>query len=454
MKLLIKTTLMGALVWLGLAWPVNAGKEPAPETGKTVGRNIEVRASLADLLTYAYETNPSVTASRQSWKAFIENYRLGTSYPDPQLAATYFPSPIETRLGPQDWNLTLSQAVPFPGTLSRKGEVLASDVAISRLKVDKTVKLLVRDLSIAYYELLYIRDAMEIARANQGLNQRLGQIGDNAYALDRAKLYDISKARAQAAQIRYDIHLLEEREQTEKARINTLLNRPPSAALGPAVPLGTRDPVYSLEAVYELAMAHQEDIRMADLAFERSKAAVRLAAFENLPSFKFGLFYAGIGRPDTTSQPPGAGDDAVGIQFGLNLPIQFGKNSSRKAKALALKEKARADRAAAANKIKEEISRLWFKLENSKRLVSLYQNEMLPQALDQVSTAGTWVEQGLGSFSDFLEIQSTAYNFQLALARARADYGQTLVRLEQLAGVVLDRKQAVPEEQENRRADQ
>ena len=79
MKLLIKTTLMGALVWLGLAWPVNAGKEPAPETGKTVRRNIEVQASLADLLTYAYETNPSVTASRQSWKAFIENYRLGTS---------------------------------------------------------------------------------------------------------------------------------------------------------------------------------------------------------------------------------------------------------------------------------------------------------------------------------------------------------------------------------------
>ncbi len=55
-------------------------------------------------------------------------------------------------------------------------------------------------------------------------------------------------------------------------------------------------------------------------------------------------------------------------------------------------------------------------------------------------TARTWVEQGLGNLSDFLEIQATADNFQLSLERAKADYGQTLVKLEQLAGVVLDRK--------------
>ncbi|MCF8093452.1 MAG: TolC family protein, partial [Desulfotignum sp.] len=95
---------------------------------------------LSDLLNYAYLSSPAITASKKSWQAFIENYRVGKSYPDPQLAATYFPRPIETRLGPQDWSLALSQVIPFAGTLAQKARVPESDVAISRLKVDKAVK--------------------------------------------------------------------------------------------------------------------------------------------------------------------------------------------------------------------------------------------------------------------------------------------------------------------------
>ncbi|MCG8633918.1 MAG: TolC family protein [Desulfobacterales bacterium] len=439
MMQLAKKMISGLIILAGFAsvsWAETAGEN----TGRAILARLETRLSLPDLLTYAYDTSPSITASKQSWKTFIENYRIGTSYPDPTLATTYYPSPIETRLGPQDWNFTLSQVIPFPGTLSRRGKVLESDVAISRLRLDKTVKILVRDLSTAYYELVYIQNAIAIARANLALNEKLVRIGENSYAQDRSQLYDLSKASAQTAQIHYDIHLLEELEKTEKARINTLINREPDAPLGPAGALEARAPVYTLEAVYELAMAHQEDIRIADLAFDRSTDAVRLAELENLPSFKLGLFYAGIGNPDVANPPADAGDDAVGLQLGLNLPLWFGKNKSRKAKALALKEKSRAEKKIVSNRIKEEISRLWFKMENSRRLVTLYETRMLPRALDQVATARTWFEQGLGNFSDFLEVRATAYNFQLSLERARADYGQTLVKLEQLAGVVLDRK--------------
>ncbi len=445
MKQMLKIVFVGFSFWLGfvsVCLADNRTSEGAKGPGGAQG--IEARfaekLSLSDMLSHAYASNPAVTASKQSWQVFIENYRIGTSYADPQISTTFYPSPIETRLGPQDWNLTLSQAIPFPGTLSQKGKVLESDVTISRLKLDRTVKEMVRDLSSAYYELVYIQKAISIAQANLRLNQELVRMGDNAYALDRAQLYDISKARAGTAQIQYDILLLKELEQTEKAGINTLMNREPNAPLGRAMALDPREPVYTLEAVYDLAMVHQEDIRIAHEAFEQSKESVKLAKLQNLPSFKLGLFYAGIGKPDVPNQPSNAGDDALGVQMGLNLPLWFGKNRSHTAKALALKEKARADKDLVANKIKDRISRLWFKLDNSRRLITLYEDEMLPQAMAQVRTAQIWVEQGQGSLADFLEIQATAYNFQLSLERARADFGQTLVKLEQLAGVVLDRK--------------
>jgi cobalt-zinc-cadmium efflux system outer membrane protein len=396
--------------------------------------------SLPDLLEFAYLSNPSITASKESWQIFIENYKIGKSYPDPQLMTTYFPSPIETRLGPQDWNLTLSQAIPFPGTLSQKGKVLEADVNIAKLKLDKSIKAMVTQVSTAYYELVYIHKAIAIARANLDLNLSLSKISENAYAQDKALFYDVSRAQAQTAQIQYDILLIQELEQTQKVSINSLLDRDPNAKLGRATGLAPRNPVYSLNEIYELAMIHQEDILIADETIEKSNETIRLSKFETLPSFKLGLFYAGIGQPDVANPPSNAGDDALGVQLGLNLPLWFGKNRSRTSKDLAGKEKAKADKRSTSNRIKAQISRLWFKLQNSKRLMTLYENELIPKALASVQTAETWFQEGEGNFSDFLEIQATAYNFQLSLARARADYSQTLVRLEQLAGVILDRK--------------
>lgn len=395
---------------------------------------------LSDLLNYAYQNNPTITASREQWKVFIENYRIGKSYPDPQLMMTYYPSPIETRLGPQDWNLTFSQSIPFPGKLTRKGKVLEADAEISRLKLDKTIKDVVTSISASYYELIYIQKAIDIAKANFNLNLELIKISENAYARDKALFYDISKARAQTAQIQYDILLLEELEQAEKARINTILNRDPGAALGKSGDLIFRDIIYTLDEIYDLSMTWQEDILIADEKIQKFEDAVELSKYESLPSFKLGLFYAAIGDPDVTSPPKNAGDDAIGVQFGLNLPIWFNKNKSRTYKARASQRKAKADKTAVQNRVKAEISRLWFRLQNSKRLILLYEKELIPQSLKSVQTTETWYRDGESSFSDYLEVQATAYNFQLSLTRAKTDYGKALIKLEQLAGAALDRK--------------
>jgi outer membrane protein TolC len=200
--------------------------------------------------------------------------------------------------------------------------------------------------------------------------------------------------------------------------------------------------VYSLDEIYELSTVNQEDILIADERIQKTGHEILLSKYDVLPSFKLGLFYAGIGDPDVPAPPRDAGDDAVGIQLGLTLPLWFGKNRSMVNRALAGKRKAEADRQTVANQTKERISRLWFKLQNARRLIVLYEENLVPQSLRSLQTAETWFRQGQGSFSDFLEIQATAYNFQLSLARARADYGKALVGLEQMAGVVLDKKKA------------
>ncbi|MHB8763559.1 MAG: TolC family protein, partial [Deferrisomatales bacterium] len=103
-------------------------------------------------------------------------------------------------------------------------------------------------------------------------------------------------------------------------------------------------------------------------------------------------------------------------------------------------DRARAVLGARRNDTRAQVRSLFFRLRNAERLVGLYRDELLPQALRSLEIAETWYREGQGSFSDFVETQATAYNFQLSLARARADHGKFLAKLERLAGRDLTRR--------------
>lgn len=420
-------------VW-GSAAALSAGESGDPPPLEILENRLTETVTMSDAVAYALQNSPQISASRENWRMAVEKFRVVSGYPDPQFMITYFPEPIETRLGPQDWNATLSQMIPFPGKLTKAGEVAAADARIARITLDKAF----RDVAVAiresYHELAYIRTAAEIAARNAALIDELRKIGEAAYAQDRAAFLDVVKAQSQTGQIRYDMLLLEELEQTEITRLNGLLNRPPEAPLGTLTPIPVRPVVFGVEELYRLAEENQDEIRMAGEMVEKADAQKSLAGFENLPDFRVGLFYAGIGDPDVAMPPPDAGDDAVGIQFGMSIPIWFGKNAGRSDGAAAALRKSKAEKTARITRARTQVRAVYFKLRNAGRLVALYENDLLPQALRSMETAETWFREGEGSFSDFVEAQTTAYNFQLSLARARADYGKALANLERIVG--------------------
>jgi outer membrane protein, heavy metal efflux system len=407
----------------------DSGSPPSGEKQSLTGT-----LRLADLIDDAYAHNPSILQAREAWKATVENYRVTTGYPDPQLMVTWFPEPIETRLGPQDWNAQLSQMIPFPGKLSKAGELVAADARIARLKLDMAVKETILAVQESYYELWYIRQAKTVTGQNARLLDHLRKISETAHAENRATLTDVVKAQSQSGQLQYDALLLEELEQTEITRLNGLLNRSPEAAVDQLEAPTLAPLAADVETIYGLAEANQEDILMAQVGVDKGDTKVSLARFQNLPDFKVGLFYAGIGEPDVAMPPKDAGRDAIGLQAGFSIPLWFGRNNSRVDKAMAEKSMARAEKVVRVNAVRTKIRTLFFKARNAQRIVSLYETDLVPQAAHAMEIAEVWYREGESSFTDFIETQSVWYNFQLALARAKADYGINLARLERMAG--------------------
>jgi outer membrane protein, heavy metal efflux system len=230
--------------------------------------------------------------------------------------------------------------------------------------------------------------------------------------------------------------LLEDLEQTEKAQLNALLNRPPGAE----IKLLSEEPIpavaYKLEELYALARKYQEEIRLAEIQINKARVRVGLAKYEYLPSFRVGLSYA-KGNPDMV---PPEFRDSVGVQFGLSLPLWFDKNAGRLQEARAEEQKAQSLKTAQINQANATLRNLYFRLKNSERLILLYRDQLLPQASRAMEIAETWFREKQGSFSDFVETEAVYYNFQLSLARAKADYGKYLAQLERVCGLSLIRK--------------
>nr|WP_319492195.1 TolC family protein [uncultured Desulfobacter sp.] len=126
-------------------------------------------ATLFDLIAVARDQNTAIKAARAAWKADLENVRIAGALPDPQASVTWFPAPIETRLGPHDWNAMISQQIPFPKKLTTKRQIAGIEVSVAQLKTDEVFRKVVADVKTAFYELLYIRKARQIAEKNMAL---------------------------------------------------------------------------------------------------------------------------------------------------------------------------------------------------------------------------------------------------------------------------------------------
>ncbi len=455
MKSFRNSAFFGLLIsgfFLAGAFGTAFGEElPAPEVDINAG--LEENPSLGLLMEAAYEQNPSIQAAREGWRAALEGFRVTTGYPDPQFMITYFPEPIRTRLGPQDFNATLSQPIPFPGKLKKAGEAVEAGAELARLMLDKTVREVSLKLQESLWELYYIREAQAIARANAELIEHLRTVGETAHADDRALFSDMVKAQSQAGQLRYDQLMLADLEATEIARINGLLDREPDAPIGTFTPGPRSHLAYSLEDLYVSAQEGREEIRMEEIRALQADLKTELAHLENMPDFKVGIFYAAIGHPDVMTPPPDAGQDAVGLQFGFEIPLWSGKNKGRVAVARAEAEKARAQKRAEMAAVRTSIREIWFRMENARRLMELYEKNLLPQAEHSLSLAETWFRAGESDYSDMIETQSVRYNFQLSLARARADYEKWHARLTALAGTDISHRALDPDSDPDSDAD-
>ncbi len=373
--------------------------------------------ALSTLTAYAYFANPSVRAARAGYDAAVESIPVAAGWPDPKLA-------FEKSLDTDMWKATLSQGIPLPGATGAASDAASAEARAAGLELSKAVRDAALAVRESFHELSYLREAQALAAKNRELLGQVLSAGETDLARDRTALSEVLRARSQAAQVEYDAVILSELAAAETARLNALLDRPSDAVIGPfggplmAPPLP--DIACSAGEIERFALADREEILQAEQEALRARALARAAFYDNLPMLELGGSYEKGGNKSAMAS--------------ISLPLWLGKSSGRSASARAQASQAEAMRDQARAETRALVRELLFRARNARRLIALYQDTLLPQAAQAMDTAASWYRQGTGSFADYVETAAAYYNFQLAAARARADYGKALSRLEAAAG--------------------
>ncbi len=390
------------------------------------------------LLSVTKMRNPSIKAARESVKATLEQYPQ-TAYLDDILQQyNAFTKQLNTKIGSQKQKKMQSMSFPFPDTLALKGQVVSEDVEIAKRKEEITIRDVITEVKVAYFELVYLNDAVRINRENQELLEQILSVAQSKIRVDRANYNSVIMTQVELSKLVDAIITLEDKLETVTARINTLLNRPPQEALGTVSTPVDFEPAMPIDEIYDLALNERQELNVHRSQISRMTLMVDLVKRMTYPDASAGLSYfedrmrLSSGTDDISPTPFATRKKAdlistpwYGQQDAYIREIELRINS--------ISEKLTAFE----DDIRFRIRQEYLGLETAKRSISLYRDTLLPQAYQAMESANTGYQNGKTDFLIFLDSQRTLLKFQLEEQRALRNHRQHLARLDQLVGRTL-----------------
>jgi cobalt-zinc-cadmium efflux system outer membrane protein len=426
----VSLTLTVALVtclFAGSAGGSKTAARPTPgafEPGETL--------SLEECLDAAAARSPATAAAEDAWRAAEAGIDRAGSLPDPVLGYGYYVEPVETRVGPQRERWSVRQVLPWFGVLRLRGEAArdAADAGYQRYRA--AVLKLRSDVTSAYAEYAYLAEATSILERRADLAASLEAVARSRYAAGEVGFPDVSRSAIQSARLRSDLESLRSRRAPVSSRLAAAigLEEPgllpwPEGIVDEPPPPARDEAVDALQAGNPELLALESDVSGA----RRSLSLARRSVF---PDLALGLEYI---VTDEASMPvDDSGKDPIVVTASVSIPLWFGKHEGEMRQASARLAAAGESRDDRTKKIEADLDAALYDVSDAARRVALYRDELVPMADQSLASIEKSYSAGSAGFNDLILAEESALEFELGLARARADAMTAHARLAALLG--------------------
>jgi len=414
---------------------------PAGATEASPQGALPAGGRLSLYLAEGERNNAGLGAARQETAAAREEPAIAGGWPEPQVSYAHFIEPIETRVGPQQRRYGLAQRIPWFGTLGARREAAEARADVVLARQESRRQALFYEIKQRYYEIYYAEQAMAITARKIELLEQLEEVARAKYATGQGSQTALLRLQLRAQQLRDGLAQLAEQAAIQRALFNAALNRPGETALEGAVDLPVIDYAAVLADRATASVARNPSLTRWEAAGREAQAQVRLAAKRAYPDFTIGVQYMQTGEALERSMRD-SGKDPWLVSLSLNLPLYGGTTR-------AWREQAAASRQAAFLTWQEESNRLaalataaGHEITAHQRSIDLHQGSLLPLATQALEVTVREYIGGRIAYLEVIDAEQAQLALELNLARAQADRGIGLARLEQLLGHPLDRAHA------------
>jgi outer membrane protein TolC len=402
-----------------------------PTRGTAQGQEAGSALTMEAYIQQVLERSPRLDSVEANLEASRQRIPQAGALPDPMLAASLMNVPLDgfsfTEQPMTMKQLTLTQGFPAPGVLGAKTDVATAGVVVVEQMLGQTTEELVRMAKRFYLDLYLLDDSLEIVTENQSLLAQFVATAEARYRTGRGIQQDVLKAQLEHSRLTERRIVLEERRVGLVGHLNALRDLPPETPIAASdLPVAMIAPPEGRDLLAP-AIENSPELRRARAELGRDRFVLELTRRLKRPSFSATAAYA---------QRDGDRKDFLTAMVGVQIPIYAGRKQNKAieeqvARVRSTEYRIR-DREAV---IAADVTRLSAELNRSRRLVTLYAEEILPQAEGVLTSTLSGYRVDQVDFLTLLSAQTTLFNYQLEAVRVTTDFHRALADLEAIAGL-------------------
>jgi cobalt-zinc-cadmium efflux system outer membrane protein len=395
-------------------------------------------AGLRELIGEVLDRSPELASLAASADAAADRAPQVKALPDPVAGVTTYLSTPETRVGPQQAMVSLSQRFPWFGKLDLRERAALYEAAEARSKVEAARLRLVTETRRLYCELGFLGSYRQVVTQDRDTLSHYEEVARMRYASGVGVEQSVIKIQAEISKDDARLIDIATRRADLLAQLNALRDRPDDTPLPAA-----ETPRYpalrpSLGTLRSDALNARPEVAAAQAAIDRAEVLTELARKDYKPDVTLGLSYVLVGkRTDAQGEampPPDNGKDVFAVSASLNLPIRHERLAAGVAEAAAAKLAAEQSKRAVLSAIDRSLGDLAERVPLTWERLRLFTDVLTVQAEQSLRSAEIGYAAGTLHALDLLDAERTLLEVRTAAARARADYAIAVAQLEGAAG--------------------
>jgi len=385
---------------------------------------------LQDLIQEALKNNPEIQAAQAGVRVAEHKIPQVKALPDPMVMIGYQNEGYQSytfgeALGAQ-WMVSATQAFPYWGKRSLKGEMAGQEVETLkatfhnlRLKTIARVKELYFDLLLAYKNKEILKDRAE-------LFTRIEEAALTRYASGTAPQQEVLMAQTEKYMLLEKEEMIDQKIQVAEGMLNTTLGREVQSPLGRPEVLAFVPYHYRLEELLQMSKDQSPEIKAKQEMLKGAEAKIRLAEKEYYPDFSLGA---------NLFKRSGPYEDMWSLTAQVNIPLYHQEKQKQGVlEAKAAQSQIKQELLAVQNMLASNLRDSYTMVKTAERLMELYKEGLIPKTIQDFQLALSGYSAGKVEAITVISRLKALLEFELLYWGQFVEREKAIARLEVIAG--------------------